>query len=731
MMRRLGWKMVLVVGVWVGAGGLAEASCAGSQIQVAAPPIVVGAAISVAWRLEPACDVIETGLLWGADATALTRVGPPIYGQRAAYHQAIPVSASGRYWLAAYARDEAGGTVQSDPLPVQVAVPPPPFGPLPGPHGSHGAPPTYTGTDADFLRQAGNPHFASLRRLDFSSPSLITQEEPFGLFHPFAGINDRLVASTHSDDVRAGHAQPLTVGPVTLTPNAADIEQAIAHLTEQFVAFGHPRPGLYAVGCRLEVERGLVRGGVVCFPDVRVYRREFGGLIAQYGERFEEANTPFQHSIARLSSQTTATYFIPALAAGTRLVSAKLVMDIHLLGDPSQMRLSQKPPEFIFVVSLTPCGGTNFCRVLAGWDFTPEAAALAAQGGGELPLTFDPIPPAFDITTPAPFGGFFRISWGAYGGFLQVDYPWSHGFGFNGLTLTFEEACPQEPKLEVTVMPQDLRPVLPLDTRVPGYILERQTEATVTARITTCPPQGGSPPASVEVTFEVLPPSGSPGDGGHAHNSTRPTGTLRDLGTGEEVKRCTVTTFDADGMGSCTLPVPYRAPEVSGVERIRATAPGFPAATKEVTVEVHRLAPLLEAPAKYVRVGTPNNHAGTNDPCIPQTNPPTSQHFESFFGQPTLVKAIEEIAATMLQQTGILLRVNDISLPTGGLFDIKNNWRTPHLTHRVGRHADIGFKGIRDGVCTDYNIQRLREVITNKTENDPLTETDHFHAFIR
>ncbi|MCI0372835.1 MAG: hypothetical protein L0214_15990, partial [candidate division NC10 bacterium] len=198
---------------------------------------------------------------------------------------------------------------------------------------------------------------------------------------------------------------------------------------------------------------------------------------------------------------------------------------------------------------------------------------------------------------------------------------------------------------------------------VPAAIRERPTEATVTARVTTCPAQGGSPPPSVEVTFEVRPPSElSSGTGGHAHNSTRPTGTLRDLGTGEEAKRCTVTTFDGEGTGSCTLPVPYRAPEVSGVETIVATAPGFPAATKDITVEVHRLAPLPEAPAKYVRVGTPNNHK-ENDPC--PDSPPTSQHFESFFGQPELVKAIEEIAATMLQQTGILLRVNDMSLPTG------------------------------------------------------------------
>lgn len=42
-----------------------EASCANSTIYVAAPPLVFGKAIIVAWGIAPAYDVIETGLLLG------------------------------------------------------------------------------------------------------------------------------------------------------------------------------------------------------------------------------------------------------------------------------------------------------------------------------------------------------------------------------------------------------------------------------------------------------------------------------------------------------------------------------------------------------------------------------------------------------------------------------------------------------------------------------------------
>jgi hypothetical protein len=160
MIRRTGLILVLAVGMRAGGMASAEGSCTTSTIQVRAPLSFVAEALSVWWTIEPACSVIETGLLWGTDRAALALVGPPIYGYRDVYQQVIPVLESGAYWLAAYARDEAGGLLQAPPQEVRVAVPRHLF---PVPQGSHGALPAYTGTDADFLQPAGQPHYASVQ----------------------------------------------------------------------------------------------------------------------------------------------------------------------------------------------------------------------------------------------------------------------------------------------------------------------------------------------------------------------------------------------------------------------------------------------------------------------------------------------------------------------------------------------------------------------------------------
>ena len=209
------------------------------------------------------------------------------------------------------------------------------------------------------------------------------------------------------------------------------------------------------------------------------------------------------------------------------------------------------------------------------------------------------------------------------------------------------------------------------------------------------------------------------------HADGRPPGTF-------PVASCVVDAFNADGIGSC--PVTYRAPFVSGVERIVAKAPTFTDAKPEakVKIEVPDLVELPPDPSRYVLVGAPNNHALTNDPC--RKAAPTSLHFQNHFALPTMRDAVIAIADTMLRETGILIRVNDMSLPTGGLFDIKNDWKPKHDTHRVGREADIGFTGIMNGVCTAFDEDRLFTVIRDIARRAPLIENTasgtHFHAHL-
>lgn len=248
MRKRLVCMIALSVGAWLGTADLAEASCAGSSIWIGVPGSIIAHAIPVIWRIEPVCDVIETGLLLGTQSTELSPVGQPIYGQRAGYQQEIPVAETGEYWIAAYARDEAGDLIQS-PTRLVIIVVPPRLSDTP--HGSHGAPPSYAGTDEDFLQPAGQPHFASIRS---SASARITQ---FGVpgTPAWFGFGQRTVSSTHRDEVPA-QQEELVIGDVTVHLPLATVENSLSDLDGTFQSLGYPRPGIYIVQCEATAPLG-------------------------------------------------------------------------------------------------------------------------------------------------------------------------------------------------------------------------------------------------------------------------------------------------------------------------------------------------------------------------------------------------------------------------------------------------------------------------------------------
>jgi len=74
-----------------------------------------------------------------------------------------------------------------------------------------------------------------------------------------------------------------------------------------------------------------------------------------------------------------------------------------------------------------------------------------------------------------------------------------------------------------------------------------------------------------------------------------------------------------------------------------------------------------------------------------------------------------------------------MSLENGGLFDIKNNWRPPHKSHRKGINGDIEFYGMTDdGQCskrfTETQRNILHVIIALVTRDVLLTEDGHFHT---
>src|SRR5437588_215672 len=63
----------------------------------------------------------------------------------------------------------------------------------------------------------------------------------------------------------------------------------------------------------------------------------------------------------------------------------------------------------------------------------------------------------------------------------------------------------------------------------------------------------------------------------------------------------------------------------------------------------------------------------------------------SHFVAPNVLPKLAAVAAEFHKSTGMPLRVNDSSLPWGGVFDIAGGWARPHYNHRDGTDVDIAI----------------------------------------
>ena len=96
----------------------------------------------------------------------------------------------------------------------------------------------------------------------------------------------------------------------------------------------------------------------------------------------------------------------------------------------------------------------------------------------------------------------------------------------------------------------------------------------------------------------------------------------------------------------------------------------------------------LGSGTNYVLVGGTCNHHGPNDRSIPDSClTPNNNHY----GTRNTLRDIIAIADAWHSQypDEQTLRINDMSLPFGGKFDVNGTWLAPHATHREGRDVDV------------------------------------------
>jgi hypothetical protein len=647
--RRLTGRLVallIVVGVAATAAP-AWVSCAGSHVGVQA----IGGVgeIAVTWSVEPVCDVVESGLLVGRDPASLLRSTATVHRAAATYAAVLPVTDTGVYWIAAYARDEDGNILASEPtFTVAMAL----TDHLA--HGSHGAPPSYSGTDADFLQIAGEPHFASLRRLDLTDA--ISNQNGNSL------TAARVAASTSRSEVETTSLAPMPLG---LPTNPAQVATSLGSLDQQYVPPFFPRPGLYAVSCL--GQGNAFSGQTTCRAPVSGFPAQLGLSLARTENVVVQAG--FFTIRNTRSAASSASFFVPKAGPGVRVKTAQFTASFFSQSTPDaapRPRLNGRTP----VATAMNCGpffagfpeGVN-CNGVATWDFTDDVRALAAADGGLFVVTPD-LMPAFHIVQPLPSGATQTIDVAHLSVVVAANYPWRHGtVTSNALTISYEASCARE--LTVTPMPDSVRPLMPQGTT---------TEAQIRADVKTCPP-GGSSPLTVLVRFRVdaaRPTPGSADGGGHVHDGNRPHGTLA-------ASSCLVN-LAADGTGSCG--VAYRPSEVGGVETVIAEADGFDAAEARVKVEVAGLVDLAAIRTNFFRL-----------------TGQTSTHPDNHWGTPETITNVQLIALDYFTLFEATLGINDISLRQGGMFDICATWNPAgtcsnapgggHVSHRVGKGVDI------------------------------------------
>jgi hypothetical protein len=156
------------------------------------------------------------------------------------------------------------------------------------------------------------------------------------------------------------------------------------------------------------------------------------------------------------------------------------------------------------------------------------------------------------------------------------------------------------------------------------------------------------------------------GGGGHSHG----------VGSADPVAAGTITPPSGviQGQYPQNIRITFRAGEVCGQVRFVAVV-GSQTFVNMITVALGGFQS-LSATTGVVLVGS------------------TTTHSDNHWGTPSLCAAIGRLGAAFYQQFRSPIYVNDMSLISGGLLDIHGNFRTPHITHRDGRHVDMNWSSM-------------------------------------
>jgi hypothetical protein len=113
-------------------------------------------------------------------------------------------------------------------------------------------------------------------------------------------------------------------------------------------------------------------------------------------------------------------------------------------------------------------------------------------------------------------------------------------------------------------------------------------------------------------------------------------------------------------------------------------------------------------------------------------------HRINHYGSSTLVNKLKALADSVYSVKKYRIRISDISLPSGGPFDDRNNWDTPHQKHREGVSVDVssiaetddGSEKNVDEETLDKLFKKLTPDFKYSIENE-VKDARHFHLTVR
>jgi len=188
------------------------------------------------------------------------------------------------------------------------------------------------------------------------------------------------------------------------------------------------------------------------------------------------------------------------------------------------------------------------------------------------------------------------------------------------------------------------------------------------------------------------------GTGGHDH-TTAPNDSL--LGTLEN----TITNTTAQGSirgitnENGEISFSYTASEIGG----------------QMQFEVRSLSQLnMETDTLQIRVPNLIAFEGIGDyELTGQTDVHSSNHFiANQAALDALLEASADFSIADWNETG-MMRINDLSLEYGGIFDISGQWEGPHDSHRTGRNVDIENIASVDSTVVINGVERTIRVFDN------------------